>query len=131
MRCVLLALLTGVGVIGATNVATAEACSRPPTVSVTKWNTMSAQAQEATCRPTATPAVGEAPWINQQDPKPANWNKLSASEQAYWRTYGTLPARLATPPMRTNPSIPAATSTRCGRACGELWTPEDFAASRR
>ena len=78
----------------------------------------------------STPAKPAA--TEQVQAKPANWNMLNASEQVYWREHGTLPPSVLTPNVWRIPPGPAATtSTGCGRACGQLWNAEDFAASQR
>ena len=52
------------------------------------------------------------------------WNALSAETQA-------LACRTFARPAPVAPMMPAATTPTCGRACGEPWTPADFAASQR
>jgi hypothetical protein len=99
-------------------------CSRPANTSVSDWNVMSADAQQAACRP-GTTAQSE-----QRPVRPTNWNTMSAGEQEYWLKNGTPSPRWVTPNIWSTPAAPAATA-RCGRACGQVWTEEDFAASAR
>lgn len=59
---------------------------------------------------------------------PENWNLMDACAQAAWRNGGR--ATRCDPGYRLAPPPPVS-APRCGRACGELWTDEDFAANRR
>lgn len=57
----------------------ATSCARPLALSTDAWNLMSADQQAAACARTQS--------------KPANWNLMTAAEQEYWLTTGTLRQR--------------------------------------
>src|SRR5436309_14870115 len=50
MRNPVFAFLAGIAILTTVDGAIAEACSRPETVSVQRWNLMSADQQDAACR---------------------------------------------------------------------------------
>lgn len=98
---------------------TARAADLPP-----NWNFMDANEQ--------------ARWRNEQQAGrtvaqyPTNWNFMDAQQQAAWRCQrrgdlsacATASQRSVPRPLYVQPPVP-----RCGRACGQAWTAEDFAAA--
>lgn len=99
-------------------------CSRPNGVTVERWNQMGASDQWSIC---GASTVAEPAWASSG--LALECSRPSGISIATWNSMGADAQAAACKGQYTSTDTTAA--KRCGRACGELWTPEDFAESQR
>jgi predicted Fe-S protein YdhL (DUF1289 family) len=116
-------------------------CSRPANVPVSRWNLLGASEQASLCAPkTITQAtIGHGnPAATEGCSRPPSvrveaWNFMGATQQAEICRTAPSSNAIAHSTGTYQPSLGWSTSETvrgCGRACGQPWTADDFAASQ-